>query len=62
MIFFKRRPRIEAALRNWSSHRLRACIAYLDGELAELRLNQLLKPIKLERLILRIASEAARRR
>lgn len=62
MIFFKRRPRVEAALRAWSSHRLRACIAHLDGELAEIRLAQRLKPIRLERQILRVSSEAARRR
>lgn len=62
MIFFKRRPRVEAALRAWSSQRLRACIAHLDAELAKIRLSQRLKPIKLERQILRVASEAARRR
>lgn len=62
MIFFKRRPRVEAALRAWPSHRLRACIANLDSELAEIRLTQQLKPIRLERQILRVASEAARRR
>lgn len=62
MIFFKRRPRVEAALRTWSSHRLRSCIAHLDSELAEIRLTQQLKPIRLERQILRVASEAARRR
>lgn len=62
MIFFKRRPRVEAALRIWSGQRLRACIAHLDGELAELRLSQQLKPVKLERQILRVASDAARRR
>lgn len=62
MIFFKRRPRVEAALRAWSSHKLRACIAHLDSELAEIRLSQQLRPTRLERQILRVASEAARRR
>lgn len=61
MIFFKRRPLVEAALRVWSGHRLRACIAQLDSELAQLRLKQRLKPIMLERQILRVASEAVRR-
>lgn len=62
MIFFKRRPSVEAALRNWSAYRLRSCVANLDSELAEIRLTQQLKAVRLERQILRVASEAGRRR
>lgn len=60
MIFFKRRPVVEHALRCWTTPKLRNCLAYLDEELTITRLSQDLKATRLERQVLRVASEAAR--
>ena len=62
MIFFKRRPIVEQALRCWTTSTLRKSLAYLDEELAITRLSQDLKATRLERQVLRISSEAARTR
>ncbi len=59
-IFFKRRPAMEQALRRWTLQALRRCVAYLDEELVTTRLDQALKATRLERQVLRVASEAAR--
>lgn len=60
-IFFKRRGAMEQALHRWSLSDLRRCVSYLDGELVVTRLDQSLKAMRLERQVLRVASEAARR-
>ena len=59
-VFFKRQPAMEQALRRWSLSNLRKCVSYLDDELVETRLDQAIKATRLERQVLRIASQAAR--
>lgn len=59
-IFFKRRGAVETALQRWSSTNLRACLSYLDEELVATRLSQTLKRTRLERQVLRIATQASR--
>ena len=59
-IFFKRRPHIEKALRLWSAPKIRRVINELDRTLVEQRLGPRLGPVRLERQILRIASEGRR--
>lgn len=60
MIFFKRRPIVELALHRWNTNRLRQILIYLDDELTQTRLAQRLKRVRIERQVLRIASQAAR--
>ncbi|MFK7791062.1 MAG: DNA polymerase III subunit delta [Devosiaceae bacterium] len=57
-VFFKRKPATQQALSRWSMSRLRSVLSYLDEELAATRLTQVLKNTRLERQVLRIASEA----
>lgn len=59
-IFFKRRAAMEQALRRWTAPGLRRCVSYLDDELVATRLDQTLKATRLERQVLRVASEASR--
>ncbi|MGD1888797.1 MAG: DNA polymerase III subunit delta [Cohaesibacteraceae bacterium] len=59
-VFFKRRPHIERALTLWNAAKIRRTIDELDQALVEQRLGPRLGPIRLERQVLRIASEGRR--
>ncbi|MEM6711570.1 MAG: DNA polymerase III subunit delta [Pseudomonadota bacterium] len=61
-IFFKRQTWVERALTCWTDTKLRCTLTYLDTQLTEIRLDQNLKTIRLERIVLRIASDATRGR
>ena len=61
-VFFKRKPRVLQALKRWPAARLRACAGHLDAELVEARLDRALAAVRVERMVLRVASMATQRR